>query len=130
VTDLPDTLSYTTDHEWIAIAPGAEIPADEVRIGLSAVAVAALGEIVFVELPEPGSPLAAGEACGEVESTKSVAELVSPATGRVATVNPALADNPGLVNEDPYGDGWLFTAHVTELGAVLSAEAYRTVEGT
>jgi glycine cleavage system H protein len=122
---LPDDLSYTTDHEWIAIAPGAGTPAGEVRIGLSAVAVEALGEIVFVELPEPGTELTAGEPCGEVESTKSVSELFSPATGTVVTVNTALADNPALVGEDPYGEGWLFTATVSELGAVLDAAEYR-----
>jgi glycine cleavage system H protein len=123
--NLPDDLSYTTDHEWIAIAPGAGTPAGEVRIGLSAVAVEALGEIVFVELPEAGTELVAGEPCGEVESTKSVSELFSPATGTVVTVNTALADNPALVGEDPYGEGWLFTATVSELGAVLDAAEYR-----
>jgi glycine cleavage system H protein len=123
--NLPADLSYTTDHEWIAIAPGAGTPAGEVRIGLSAVAVEALGEIVFVELPEPGTALTAGEPCGEVESTKSVSELFSPATGTVVTVNTALAGNPALVGEDPYGEGWLFTATVSELGAVLDAAEYR-----
>ena len=123
--NLPDDLSYTTDHEWIAIAPGADAPAGQVRIGLSVVAVEALGEIVFVELPEPGTELTAGEPCGEVESTKSVSELFSPATGTVVTVNTALADNPALVGEDPYGEGWLFTATVSELGAVLDAAEYR-----
>jgi glycine cleavage system H protein len=123
--NLPDDLSYTTDHEWIAIAPGAGVPTGEVRIGLSAVAVEALGEIVFVELPEAGTELVAGEPCGEVESTKSVSELFSPATGTVVTVNTALADNPALVGEDPYGEGWLFTATVSELGDVLDAAEYR-----
>lgn len=122
---LPDTVSYTKEHEWIDIAPGSGVPAREVRIGLSAVAVEALGEIVFVGLPEPGSTLTAGAPCGEVESTKSVSELFSPATGQVISVNPALSDNPALVSDDPHGEGWLFTAMVSELGELLTADEYR-----
>jgi glycine cleavage system H protein len=123
--NLPENLSYTVEHEWIAVPPGAGVPAGEVRIGLSSVAVEALGEIVFVELPEPGTALTAGEPCGEVESTKSVSDLFSPVTGRVAAVNPALADNPALINDDPFGAGWLFSATVDVLGDVLTADEYR-----
>jgi glycine cleavage system H protein len=123
--NLPDELSYTAEHEWIDVPPGARAPAGAVRIGLSSVAVDALGEIVYVDLPEPGAALVAGEPCGEVESTKSVSELFSPATGRVVAVNPDLADDPGLVSADPFGAGWLFTATVDALGNVLTADEYR-----
>lgn len=128
MTELPEHLGYTADHEWIAITPGGEVPSGEVRVGLSAVAVEALGEIVFVELPEPGSALTAGEQYGEVESTKSVSELVSPVSGAVGSVNPALADTPELVNQDPYGEGWLFTVVVSEVGELLTAEAYAAAQ--
>jgi glycine cleavage system H protein len=123
--ELPESLSYTAEHEWIDLAPGAPVPDAPVRVGISAIAVAALGEIVYVDLPEVGATLTAGEVCGEIESTKSVSELYSPATGTVAEVNSALVDNPALVSEDPYGAGWLFTAAVTEVGEVLDAAAYR-----
>ncbi|WP_028936524.1 glycine cleavage system protein GcvH [Pseudonocardia spinosispora] len=129
--ELPPNLSYTRDHEWIAVAPGADLPEDAVRIGLSAIAAESLGEIVFVDLPEAGTTLVAGEACGEVESTKSVSDLISPAGGTVVELNPALADDPALVGKDPYGEGWLFTAVVTDLGDVLSADDYLTfTQGT
>ncbi|GEL22353.1 glycine cleavage system H protein [Pseudonocardia sulfidoxydans NBRC 16205] len=121
---IPENLSYTSDHEWIAVEPGATA-SGEVRVGLSSIATDALGEIVFVDLPAVGTALTAGDACGEIESTKSVSELVSPATGTVASVNPALEDNPALVGEDPYGEGWLFTVEVASLGKVLDAAAYR-----
>ncbi|MGD9990400.1 glycine cleavage system protein GcvH [Pseudonocardia sp.] len=124
-SDIPENLSYTSDHEWIAVEPGAAAPAGEVRVGLSSVATEALGEIVFVDLPAVGTALTAGDACGEIESTKSVSELVSPASGTVVSINEALADNPALVGEDPYGDGWLFTVEVASLGKVLDAAAYR-----
>ncbi|ODU00858.1 MAG: glycine cleavage system protein H [Pseudonocardia sp. SCN 72-86] len=121
---IPENLSYTSDHEWIAVAPGATA-SGEVRVGLSSIATDALGEIVFVDLPAVGTELTAGAACGEIESTKSVSELVSPANGTVVSINPALEDNPALVGEDPYGEGWLFTVEVTSLGKVLDAAAYR-----
>jgi glycine cleavage system H protein len=123
---LPRDRSYTKDHEWIAIPPGGGLPDDAVRIGLSAAATDALGEVVFLELPEPGTKLTAGETCGEVESTKSVSELFSPVSGTVAEINPALVDNPSLVNEDPHGEGWLFSATVTALGDLLTVDEYQS----
>lgn len=123
--ELPASLSYTTEHEWIDIAPGAAAPADPARVGISAIAVEALGEIVYVDLPEVGAEVTAGEACGEIESTKSVSELFSPATGTVTEINTALADHPELVSDDPYGAGWLFSVQVAELGALLTADDYR-----
>lgn len=122
---LPESLSYTAEHEWIDIAPGASVPAEPAKVGISAIAVEALGEIVYVDLPEVGADVTAGAVCGEIESTKSVSELFSPATGTVAEVNAALADNPELVSDDPYGAGWLFSVRVGEIGEVLTASDYR-----
>jgi glycine cleavage system H protein len=123
--ELPASLSYSAEHEWLAVAPGADVPDAPVKVGISAVAVDALGEIVYVDLPAVGAEVTAGAVCGEIESTKSVSELFSPATGTVAEVNEALGDHPELVSDDPYGKGWLFSVHVTEIGAVLGADEYR-----
>ena len=95
-----------------------------VKVGLSAVAADSLGDVVYLDLPEAGSSITAGEVCGEVESTKSVSELFAPVTGTVVEVNAVVVDEPGLVNTDPYGDGWLFTVEVTEEGDLLTAEQY------
>jgi glycine cleavage system H protein len=128
---LPTDLSYSAEHEWIAVPYGAPVPTDAVRVGITATAVESLGEIVFVELPEPGATVTAGQTCGEVESTKAVSDLFSPVSGEVVAVNPALADNPSLVNEDPFGEGWLFTVRVQELGRLLDSAGYTAlVAGT
>lgn len=110
-------LRYSADHEWLT----SESPA---RVGISAVASDALGEVVFVDLPEVGAEVEAGEPCGELESTKSVSDLVSPVTGTVVEVNEAVVDEPGTINKDPYGEGWLFTVEVAQEGELLSAEEY------
>lgn len=123
--ELPTSLGYTAEHEWIAVPPGSDVPPAPVRVGISGIAVEALGEIVYVELPEVGAEVTAGQPCGEIESTKSVSELYSPATGTVAEINDALVDDPAVVGTDPYGAGWLFTVEVTSLGELLSAEEYR-----
>lgn len=112
----PD-LRYSVDHEWLS----AEEPP---RVGITAVASDALGEIVFVDLPEVGAEVEAGEPCGELESTKSVSDLVSPVTGTVVEVNEAVVDEPGTINADPYGAGWLFTVEVASEGELLSPEDY------
>ena len=93
-------------------------------MGVSAVAADALGEVVFVELPEAGAAVEAGEPCGELESTKSVSDLVSPVTGTVVAVNGAVVDEPGTINADPYGEGWLFAVEVEREGELLSAQEY------
>jgi glycine cleavage system H protein len=123
VTDVPDDLSYTAEHEWLS--PASPAPGATVTVGISAAACAQLGELVFAELPEVGAALTAGSPCGEVESTKSVSELYSPVTGTVTEVNPAVAEDPAVVNRDPYGEGWLFRAEVSGVGDLLDAEAYR-----
>ncbi|MCK9924466.1 glycine cleavage system protein GcvH [Frankia sp. AgPm24] len=97
----PDDLKYTREHEWVRLGGDAAV------VGITAYAQEALGDIVFVSLPEAGSELAAGESFGEVESTKSVSEIYAPAAGRVIASNEALVSSPELINSDPYGDGWL-----------------------
>lgn len=108
---------YSVEHEWL----DGGAPA---TVGVSQVAADALGEVVYIDLPEVGQELTAGEVCGEIESTKSVSELYSPVTGTVVAANTAVTDDPALVNSDPYGEGWLFRVEVTEVGPLLSAEEY------
>ena len=117
-------LKYSVEHEWIA-ADGS----GPTTIGVSAVAADALGDIVYVDLPEAGSTVTAGEACGEIESTKSVSDLYSPVTGVVTEVNTAVVDDPAMVNTDPYGAGWLFKVEVESEGPLLSAEEYAAANG-
>lgn len=123
--DVPEQLRYTSEHEWVG-------PADSgvVRIGITAYAQEALGDIVFIELPEPGRKVDAGQACGEVESTKSVSELFAPIAGTVTARNDALEATPETVNKDPYGGGWMFEVRPDDSGAVdglLDATAYRAL---
>lgn len=120
---LPDNFTYSAEHEWINAGTDA-IVGKTVKIGITAVASDALGEVVYVDLPEVGDTVTAGETCGEVESTKSVSDLYCPVTGEVTSINEAATDNPGLLNSDPYGDGWLFEVNVTELGEVMDAAGY------
>src|SRR6478752_4078646 len=111
---LPGNLSYTDEHEWVAVEPGASLPADPVRAGITAVAPDNLGDLVYLELPTVGSTVTLGEACGEVESTKTVSELYPPVAGTVSIVNTAVVDDPELVSKDPYGEGWLFAVLPSE----------------
>lgn len=117
-------LQYSVEHEWIA-----RDGAGPATIGVSAVATDALGDIVYVDLPEVGATITAGEPCGEIESTKSVSDLFSPVTGEVTEVNTAVVDDPALVNTDPYGAGWLFKVAVGSEGPLLSAEEYAAANG-
>lgn len=112
---------YSAEHEWIDAASPA-------KIGLSQIAVDALGEVVYVDLPEAGTEVTAGEVCGEVESTKSVSEIYSPVSGTIAEINDSVVDNPGSLNEDPYGAAWLFTVEVSEEGELLSPEEYAAAQ--
>lgn len=120
---LPDNFMYSAEHEWINASADA-IVGNTVKIGITAVASDALGEVVYVDLPEVGDTVTAGETCGEVESTKSVSDLYCPVTGEVTSINESATDNPGLLNSDPYGEGWLFEVKVTELGEVMDAAGY------
>ncbi|WP_251153015.1 glycine cleavage system protein GcvH [Cellulosimicrobium sp. Marseille-Q4280] len=117
---FPSHLQYTAEHEWI---DGSE-PA---VVGITSTAAEALGDIVYLELPEVGAEVTAGSVVGEVESTKSVSELFSPVTGTVTEVNQAAIDDPAVVNSDPYTDGWLFKVDVTATGDLLSADAYEAL---
>ena len=115
-------LRYSAEHEWI----NDESPA---TVGISEVAADALGEIVYVDLPEVGQTIEAGAVIGEVESTKSVSELYSPVTGEVVEVNSGAVDDPAVINSDPYGAGWLIKVAVTSEGPLLSAEQYAADNG-
>lgn len=119
---VPDELRYSTDHEWARPVGG------QVRVGITDYAQDALGDVVFVDLPEVGKAVAAGDALGEVESTKSVSEIYAPVAGTVVAVNEALADAPEKLNQDPYGDGWLCEIEVAgpdALAGLLDADGYR-----
>ncbi len=123
MSSIPEGLKYSAEHEWIAEAG----QAGTVRIGITDFAQDALGDVVYVDLPEVGSEVTAGTAVGEVESTKSVSDIYAPVTGTVAAVNEDLDGEPGLVNSAPYEGGWLFEvtlADEAQLEALLDAEGY------
>ncbi|WP_405107801.1 glycine cleavage system protein GcvH [Micromonospora sp. NBC_01405] len=118
--DVPARLRYSANHEWV------DDGVEPASVGITAFAASALGDVVYVELPDPGTHLVAGEVCGEVESTKSVAELYMPVTGRILATNEAVVADPSLIGSDPYGDGWLFRLRVIEPPALMTADEYRT----
>ncbi|MCZ2820268.1 glycine cleavage system protein GcvH [Modestobacter sp. VKM Ac-2977] len=127
----PDDRRYTDQHEW-ALVQAAEGAVTVVRVGITDHAQDALGDIVFVQLPEVGAEVAPGNPIGEVESTKSVSDVYSPVAGVVSAVNEALTDAPETVNSDPYGAGWLVEVQVTgedgdPTAALLDAAAYQAV---
>lgn len=128
--DIPADRSYTDEHEWVMISPDqTSVPTSPVRVGITSVAAAALGELVFLDLPEVGSEIEAGRTCGEVESTKTVSDLYPPVSGEVTSLNQAAIDDPSLVTQDPYGSGWLFEVQPTQLGALLTADEYAEKNG-
>ncbi|WP_116244193.1 glycine cleavage system protein GcvH [Nocardiopsis sp. FIRDI 009] len=119
---VPTELGYTAKHEWVRIEDGVA------TVGITEFAAESLGDIVYVELPDAGTEVTAGETCGEVESTKSVSDIYSPVDGEVVEVNEALEGAPETVNSAPYGDGWLFRARVSEEPSdLLSAEEYQAL---
>jgi len=120
----PEDLKYTTEHEWLR-TPGEH--EGSVRIGITDFAQDALGDIVYVSLPAVGDTVTGGETCGELESTKSVSDIYAPVSGEVVAVNAALDATPELVNDDPYGGGWLFEVVPSDAGQadqLLDATAY------
>ncbi len=123
MTEVPPELRYTKEHEWARVAEG------NVVVGITDHAQDQLGDVVFVGLPEPGTAVEAGKPLGEVESTKSVSDVYSPISGTVATKNEEVEANPELINEDPYGKGWLVTieADASALAGLLSADDYRAL---
>ncbi|MGZ4528991.1 MAG: glycine cleavage system protein GcvH [Mycobacterium sp.] len=127
MSDIPPDLHYTAEHEWVRRSGE-----DTARVGITDFAQSALGDVVFVQLPEVGTELTAGESFGEVESTKSVSDLYAPVSGKVSAVNADLEGSPQLVNSDPYGAGWLLDVQVSDvaglesaISSLLDAEAYR-----
>ena len=121
---IPEELHYTAEHEWIGPSAGGTA----LRVGITDFAQDALGDIVYVQLPEVGTAVRAGDSCGELESTKSVSDLFAPVNGTVKAVNEALADQPDLVNTDPYGEGWLLDIEVDddeEVAALMDADTYK-----
>lgn len=119
----PQELSYTEEHEWL------KIDGDSAVVGITAYAAEKLGDVVFVELPKVGAAVVAGTVVGEIESTKSVGELYAPATGTVLEVNDGVVSNPELVNEDPFGAGWLIKISITDVPSLLSADEYTALTG-
>ena len=124
MADVPDDLKYTAEHEWAKVA-GATI-----RVGVTDYAQEALGDVVFVSLPEVGAKVGQGDAFGEVESTKSVSDLYAPVTGTVTARNEELDARPELINNDPYGEGWIVEIEVADAGqldGLLDAATYGTL---
>lgn len=118
---IPDNLLYSTDHEWVSVQ------GDNARVGITDFAQDALGDVVYVDLPQVGDQVTAGSAFSEVESTKSVSELYAPVSGTISAVNDDLADTPERINEDPYGEGWIIVISMSsndETDALLDATAY------
>ncbi|MEO7268808.1 MAG: glycine cleavage system protein GcvH [Knoellia sp.] len=121
--EYPSDLRYTAEHEWVRATEGGAV-----RIGITSFAQDALGDVVYVSLPAVGDTVAVGDACGEVESTKSVSDLYAPLAGEVSAVNAALDASPELVNSDPYGEGWMYELKPSDAAAVeglLDVEAYQ-----
>ena len=124
---VPEDLRYSSDHEWVRVEDS------RIRVGITEYAQDALGDVVFVQVPDVGAEVEVGAAMSEVESTKSVSDIYAPVAGTVVEVNADLAEHPERLNEDPYGDGWICVIEPTEVQAVeglLTAEGYRTlIEG-
>jgi glycine cleavage system H protein len=119
----PQELKYTDEHEWL------RVDGDTAVVGITAYAAEKLGDVVYVELPKPGTAITAGAVVGEIESTKSVGELFAPASGEVLEVNDAVVSSPELVNSDPFGAGWLIKIRVDSTGPLLSADEYSALTG-
>ena len=120
--EFPQDLRYSREHEWVRVEDG------RARVGISDYAQDALGDVVYVELPDVGLNVLASASCCEVESTKSVSEVYAPVSGTIVEVNEGLADSPEQINQDPYGDGWLFVIELSdaaELDGLIDAAAYQ-----
>lgn len=121
--EYPNDLRYTSDHEWIASKGDGTV-----RIGITAFAQDALGDVVYVSLPNVGDTVTAGDDAGEVESTKSVSDIYAPLAGEITAVNDQLDGTPELINTDPYGDGWMFEMKLSDddsLSELMDAETYK-----
>lgn len=130
---FPPELRYHPEHTWIGIAADTVHGTKGFRVGITWTAQDALGDIVFVEPPAPGTGVTAGEPCGELESTKTTSDIIAPATGTVLEVNSGLVSTPELLNSDPYVEGWIFTVQVSGEGepdGLLDSVQYAAVSGT
>lgn len=127
MSDVPEDLKYTPEHEWVRLGDGSTV-----RVGITDYAQEALGDVVFVQLPDVGAAVTKGAAVGEIESTKSVSDLNAPLTGTVTARNEELEAQPELINSGPYGDGWILeidAADTAELDSLLDARAYGDLAG-
>ena len=123
MSNVPGELRYTKDHEWVQV-----LEDGAVKVGITDHAQSALGDLVFVEIPEVGAVFTGGDACAVVESVKAASDIYCPVSGEVVEVNDALADNPEIINNDPYGDGWIMTLqpeNAAELDELMDADAYQ-----
>ena len=118
---IPQDLKFTSEHEWL------RLDGQNATVGITTFAADALGDVVFIELPEVGARVSAGQSCGELESTKSVSDLYAPADGEVMEVNDAVVTEPGLLNTDPFGAGWLFRMTITKAPDLLDAGDYEAL---
>ncbi len=124
--NFPEDIRYTQEHEWV------RVDGTVARVGITDYAQDALGDVVYVDLPQVGASVAAMASCCEVESTKSVSEIFSPVSGTIAEVNSDLSDTPQMINEDPYGKGWIFAVELAdpaELDSLMDAAAYQAFLG-
>lgn len=122
--NVPEDLRYSPDHEWV------RVEGQTITLGITDYAQDALGDVVFVDVPDIGTAVTTGGTFSEVESTKSVSDIFAPVSGTISEVNAALADSPELLNDDPYGDGWICRidlADAAELDALLDADGYRAL---
>ena len=122
--EYPSDLRYTSDHEWVRAGDDGIV-----RVGITSFAQDALGDVVYVSLPAVGDTVTAGDSCGEVESTKSVSDVLAPLEGEVTATNSALDGAPELINSDPYGEGWMFEIRPADAGAIeglLDVEGYKS----
>ena len=126
MVNIPTDLRYTKDHEWVRMADSI------VRVGITDYAQDALGDVVFVQLPDVGSVLSALQGLGEIESTKSVSDIYAPVAGKVVAINDALVDQPELLNSDPYGEGWICEIEFSQIdeNLLMSAEEYSSLTGS
>ena len=125
MSSVPSELRYTKEHEWVQ-----ELTATRFRIGITDYAQAALGDIVYIQLPKMGNDVSADKVCGEVESTKSVSEIYAPITGKIVLVNEKLESNPEVINSDPYGAGWIAEIEISTpilSEKLLSAQDYQNL---
>ncbi len=125
MSEIPEELKYTKSHEWVLVNEDGTM-----TVGITDHAQELLGDLVFVEFPEVGNRYGTDEACGVVESVKAASDILAPVSGEVVEVNEALSDTPEVINQDPYGDGWIYKMRpddVAEVDSLLDAEAYRAL---